>query len=253
VAATHFAHPEYAGTYARARTLSDGTLAQWAEILGALTPRAAVRSVLDLGAGTGRFSALLADVYASPVVAVEPALAMLDQRAASLPNTVRFVAAAAEALPLSADSIDLAFLSMVYHHLANVPVALGELRRVVRAGGCSVVRTATREIVESIPLFDFFPEARDLDRRRMPWRNDLVGAFERQGFAGRTHITVQQRFADDPLEWLHKISLRGLSSLQLLPDDVFARRLAEFERYCRAAPAAPVWEPVDLFVFHAPE
>jgi SAM-dependent methyltransferase len=187
------------------------------------------------------------------VVAVEPALAMLDQRAASLPNTVRFVAAAAEALPLSADSIDLAFLSMVYHHLANVPVALGELRRVVRAGGCSVVRTATREIVESIPLFDFFPEARDLDRRRMPWRNDLVGAFERQGFAGRTHITVQQRFADDPLEWLHKISLRGLSSLQLLPDDVFARRLAEFERYCRAAPAAPVWEPVDLFVFHAPE
>ncbi len=54
------------------------------------------------------------------------------------------------------------------------------------------------------------------------------------------------------MDWLRKISLRGLSSLQLLPDDVFARRLAELERYCRAAPAAPVWAPVDLFAFQAP-
>ncbi len=249
---THFARPEHAGSYARARTLTGDTLRQWADILSELVPRQHVRAVLDLGAGTGRFSALLADLYASPIVAVEPAFAMLDQRETGAPASVRFVAAAGEALPLRAASIDLAFLSMVYHHLADVPAALAELRRVVRAGGRAAVRTATREIIETVPLFDFFPEARELDRRRMPWRHDVAEAFARHGFTAQTQTTVQQRFADDPMEWLHKISLRGLSSLQLLPDDVFDRRLAEFERHCRAARPTPVWEPVDLFVFQVP-
>lgn len=168
----HFARPEHARRYGEARTLTGDTLRLWADVIRALVPRPAVRSVLDLGAGTGRFTTLLADLYASPVVAVEPAWAMLDRRERTARADARFVAGAAESLPLRAASIDLAFLSMVYHHLGDVPAALAELRRVMRAGGWAVVRTA---------------------------------------------------------------SLRGLSSLQLLPDDVFARR-----------------EPVDLFAFQAP-
>jgi ubiquinone/menaquinone biosynthesis C-methylase UbiE len=147
--------------------------------------------------------------------------------------------------------IDLAFLSMVYHHLADVPAALTELRRVVRRGGWVVARTATREIIETVELFDFFPEARELDRGRMPWRRDLIDRFAEAGFAPRAQTTVQHRFADNPQDWLRKIARRGLSSLQLLPDDVFQRRLREFAHHCRTAPPGPVWEPVDLFVFLA--
>jgi ubiquinone/menaquinone biosynthesis C-methylase UbiE len=211
-----------------------------------------VRVILDLGAGTGRFSTLLADCFTAEIVAVEPAWSMLARREAEIRRDVRFVAGVAEALPLRTARVDLAFLSMVYHHFVNVPAALAELRRVVRGGGWVVTRTSTREIVDALDLYEFFPEARELDRRRMPWRGEVAEAFRQAGFVPQAHTTVRQRFADDPDDWLRKIALRGLSSLQLLPEDVFQRRLAEFAAHCRAAPTAPVWEPVDLFVCQAP-
>jgi SAM-dependent methyltransferase len=252
VPAAHFARPEHADPYREARALPADTLGLWTEVIGGLVPRAGVRVVLDLGAGTGRFSALLADLFPAAVVAVEPAWSMLARREAGARPPVHYVVGAAEALPLATARIDLAFLSMVYHHLADVPSALAELQRVVRRGGWVVARTSTREIVEALELFDFFPEAREIDRARMPGRRDVIEAFAGAGLAVRAQTTVSQRFADDPLDWLRKVALRGLSSLQLLPDDVFQRRLREFERHCRAAPPAPVWEPVDLFVFQAP-
>jgi SAM-dependent methyltransferase len=251
VPAAHFARPEHARDYPEARALPPDTLQRWGEVIGGAVPRAGVRAVLDLGAGTGRFSALLADLFGAAVVAVEPAWSMLARRQASGRPDVRFVGAAAEALPLRAAAMDLAFLSMIYHHLADAPAALAELRRVVRRGGWVVMRTSTREIVESLPLYEFFPEARELDRGRMPWRQELMAVFASHGFAARARTTVSQRFADDPADWLGKVALRGLSSLQLLPDAVFQRRLARFANHCLTAPPEPVWEPVDLFVFQA--
>jgi ubiquinone/menaquinone biosynthesis C-methylase UbiE len=248
VATAHFAKPEHARDYAEARALPRDTLERWGSIVADLVPRAGVHAVLDLGAGTGRFSALLADRFAADVVAVEPAWTMLTRREAAR-SDVRFVAGMAEALPLRTGGVDLAFLSMVYHHLADVSRALAELRRVVRPGGWVVARTSTREIVETLDLYEFFPEARELDRSRMPWRREVAEAFASVVFTPQAHTMVRQRFADNPEDWLGKIALRGLSSLQLLPEDVFQRRLAEFARYCRTAPAAPVWESVDLFVF----
>jgi hypothetical protein len=53
-------------------------------------------------------------------------------------------------------------------------------------------------------------------------------------------------------EYLDKIRERPFSSLQLLPDDVFERRLAELEAHCRTGPERPIREPVDLLVFRAP-
>jgi len=252
MSATHFARLEHARDYPQARALPSDTLQQWSRIIVGLVPRPGVRTILDLGAGTGRFSALLADCFTAAVVAVEPAWSMLARREMEPRPDVRFVAGEAEALPVRTEAVDLAFLSMVYHHLADVPLALAEIRRVVRGGGWVVARTSTREVVDALDLYEFFPEARQLDRARMPWRRDVAEAFGEVGFVLQAQTTVQQRLADDPQDWLRKIALRGLSSLQLLPDDVFQRRLAEFAAHCRTAPPTPVWEPVDLFVCQAP-
>lgn len=39
--------------------------------------------------------------------------------------------------------------------------------------------------------------------------------------------------------------------MQVMPDDLWERRLAVFEAHCRTAPDGPVDEPVNLFVFEA--
>jgi SAM-dependent methyltransferase len=240
--------PGVASAYARGRRLPDDTIARWGAVVAGLAPPDGVRRALDLGCGIGRFSGMLAAALGAGVVGVEPSLRMLAERDPGSP--ARFVAGAAEAVPLRAGCVDLAFLSMVYHHLRSVPAAVAELARVLRRGGHVVLRTTTLETLDGFAFLDFFPEAKALDVARMPGRDAVAAAFAAGGFAPVARRTVPHRIAADHDEYLRKVTTRAFSALTLVADEVFARRLPEFERYCRAAaPGAPVWEPVDVFAF----
>jgi SAM-dependent methyltransferase len=88
--------------------------------------------VLDLGAGTGKLTRVLADRYAH-VVAVEP----LDELRAILEVRVPEAeahAATAESIPLGDASVDGVFAGQSFHWFAN-DVALAEISRVLRPGG----------------------------------------------------------------------------------------------------------------------
>jgi ubiquinone/menaquinone biosynthesis C-methylase UbiE len=237
--------------YARARELPAEALATWRRALADTRPPSpAIRRVVDLGCGTGRFTGLLADLYGTAVVGVEPSHGMLAGREPLDPAHARFLAATAEALPLAAGAVDLVFVSMVYHHFAAPPVAVAELARAVRPGGHVMVRNPTRESADAYDYVRFFPDARAFDLRRMPSREGLAQAFQAHGFERRGHRIVHQLFATSYEDYYRKISLRGLSSLQAISDEAFARGLAAFETHCRTAGGAgPIYEPVELFVF----
>ena len=236
--------------YRAARTLPRETMDLWGRAIRAMLPPAGeIARVLDLGCGTARFTGLLADVLSASVVGVEPSLRMLEEREVRDPRRARFVAGRAEALPLAGGSVDLVFASMVYHHL-RADAALAEVARVLRPGASLMIRTPTRESVADFVYFGFFPEALAIDRARMPSRAGLVEACGAAGFTLRGHELVRQRFAEDHADYYRKIALRGLSSLQLLSDDAFARGLREFAAYCRSAErGGPIDETVELFLF----
>src|SRR5262249_47028002 len=131
--------------------------------------------------------------------------------------------------------------------------ALAEAPRVLRPGGWLMLRNPTRESVEEFTYLAFFPEALAIDEARMPSRRALIGACELAGFAPRGHRPIRQKFADDHADYYRKISLRGLSSLQLIPDDAFARGLREFAAYCGSVERhEPIYESVELFLFARP-
>jgi hypothetical protein len=55
---------------------------------------------------------------------------------------------------------------------------------------------------------------------------------------------------DGPEEYRERVRARGFSSLQQIPDEAFARGLAQFEAWSATLPAGePVQERVDVFVF----
>jgi SAM-dependent methyltransferase len=89
-------------------------------------------TVLDLGAGTGKLTRVLADRYAR-VIAVEPLDELREFLHLRVPEAdVR--AGAAEAIPLEDASVDAVFAGQSFHWFAN-DEALGEILRVLRPGG----------------------------------------------------------------------------------------------------------------------
>ncbi|TGD99832.1 class I SAM-dependent methyltransferase [Methylobacterium nonmethylotrophicum] len=118
-----------AETYASGRPDYPAALTAWLRDGLRLGPG---RSAADLGAGTGKFTALLAATGAA-VAAIEPVEAMRARLAASLPG-VTALAGSAEAMPLPDASLDAIVCAQAFHWFAT-PAALAEIRRVLKVGG----------------------------------------------------------------------------------------------------------------------
>ncbi len=100
--------------------------------------------LLDVGAGFGR----LVDLYTGydEVVLLDYSTSMLRQgreRLGSHPR-YRYVAANFYHLPFVDGLVETAVMVRVLHHAQDAPTALGEIARVVRAGGCFVLEYANK-------------------------------------------------------------------------------------------------------------
>ncbi|WP_309066558.1 class I SAM-dependent methyltransferase [Microbacterium sp.] len=98
-----------------------------------LEPGAPVRSVADVGAGTGKLTRAVAEVTDVELVAVDPDAGMLERLTATSPG-VRTLQGTAERLPLPDASVDAVVLGQAWHWV-DPAAALSEIGRVVRPGG----------------------------------------------------------------------------------------------------------------------
>ncbi|MGI8428692.1 MAG: class I SAM-dependent methyltransferase [Solirubrobacteraceae bacterium] len=89
---------------------------------------------LDLGCGTGEFTALLAGAGATPV-GVEVAQAALARARLRHPALAFRLAPIDEPLPFEDGSFDLVWSSEVIEHIADTGAWLSEVRRVLGPGG----------------------------------------------------------------------------------------------------------------------
>ena len=112
------------------------------------------RRVLDLAAGTGKLTRLLAGTGAD-VVAVEPLAAMRDAFAGAVPG-VEILEGTAEAIPLPDASVDAVTVAQAFHWF-DPPPALAELARVLRPGGGLALLWNERD--ESVPWVAELSEA----------------------------------------------------------------------------------------------
>ena len=89
-------------------------------------------NVIDLGAGTGKFTRLLSTL-APTLIAVEPVAAMGAQLTKLLPD-VRLVNGTAESIPLPAASADAVVCAQAFHWFST-EAALAEIHRVLKPDG----------------------------------------------------------------------------------------------------------------------
>lgn len=115
--------------YARGRPGYPPALARWLRNAVGLAPGLVAA---DVGAGTGKFTPLLAATGAE-VIAVEPVDAMRAALQAALPG-VRAVPGTAQALPLPDASLDAIVCAQAFHWFAT-RATMDEFARVLKPGG----------------------------------------------------------------------------------------------------------------------
>ncbi len=101
-----------------------------------------VRSVLDVGCGTGVVGFHLLELAPSAtLVGLDSAPAMLDEARRNAPagRACRFVRGSAYHLPFQEASFDLVASQYVLEHLTDPVSALQEMRRVTQAGGRAMI------------------------------------------------------------------------------------------------------------------
>ena len=187
------------------------------------------KTVLDLGAGTGKLTRALVATGAH-VVAVEPGDAMLAELRRVLPD-VEAVHGGAEAIPLGDGSVDGVTVGQAFHWFRH-DEALPELHRVLRAGGGLALiwnsrdqaRPLQREISELIKPF-VPPNRPPVSHSVRPLEaTDLFGPVER-----RTFPLVHRLDADGVVDRIASVSFVAAAP---------AEQRAELERRLREVVAA---------------
>ena len=146
------------------------------------------RTVLDLGAGTGKLTRLLAPTGVR-VLALEPVAAMRAKLAAAVPQA-ELLDGTAEDIPLPNGSVDAVVVGQAFHWFDAVR-ALSEIHRVLRPGGRLALAWNFRD--ESIPwvarlgelmhpLASATPQARTHVWRAALRRDGLFEPFETLAF-----------------------------------------------------------------------
>jgi len=240
-----------AASYREARALSPQAADAWRAALAPFVPKRRDITILDLGAGTGRFAGLLSRVFAGRVIGVEPALGMRSSASQfQWPNEATVVGGSAESIPLRDGSCDVAWLSQVLHHIRDRALCASELRRVLRGDGRVFIRGAMADSRDLFPTtLRFFPGIAPIFDD-LPTIAATVSTFRVQGFTLEAHHRVEQQICNNLRQFAERTRLRADTSLALLSDDEFAAGMAALdEAAAREVEPSPVVETLELLVF----
>jgi ubiquinone/menaquinone biosynthesis C-methylase UbiE len=187
-------------------------------------------TVVDVGAGTGKFTRLLVPTGAR-VIAVEPLAEMRTQLEAAVPG-IEVLAGSAEELPLADASVDAATAAAAFHWF-ELDRALPELHRVLRPGGGLAIVRNYRDLAQPLQaavqeiIGRYLPVESEFEQ----WRTELEvsGLF---GPLEEIHRTFVQQFDADGLAE----RVGTISYVARLPEEERRRVLAEVRALGAAQP-----------------
>jgi SAM-dependent methyltransferase len=137
--------------------------------------------LLDLGCGTGNFTAALGQ-YAASVTGIDISEGMLRRARAKFPN-LNFVHGDVTNLPFDPDTFDGAFTVQVLHHIKEKERFLKEVYRVLRPGGRFVIDSCSHRQMRTFWFYRYFPEGLDADLARIPDGDEIVLLLRKAGFS----------------------------------------------------------------------
>ena len=181
------------------------------------------RVVLDLGAGTGKLTALLA-AFGATVLAAEPVVEMREALERNVPSANAF-ASTAESIGLAAASVDAVTVGQAFHWFHG-DEALAEIHRVLRPGGRLGLVWNFRD--ETVPW------VAELTRIMEPHRGDAPRAASGAWREAFERTTLFEPLETATFRHVHRLAADGVvarvasvSFIAALPESDRAQVLAE--------------------------
>lgn len=239
--------------YVKGRRLSPAALQLWMTTLSNHIEAKAIRLILDLGCGTGRFSQILGDYFKARVVGVDPSEKMIDQTGPTESATpITFKKGSAESIPLDDQFADLIFMSQAFHHIEDREAAALETFRVAKQKGWLAVRNSTRENLPHLPYLKYFPEAMDVCEGVFPFQKDIEKRYADAGFEWIATQSVSYEHAPNMAVYFEKTKQRVNSDLTLISDVDFEAGVQRMKEKVDLNNPSPIFEQADLFIFRKP-
>ncbi len=215
-----------AASYDRLRPLDEN----WWRLFELLVEEGSLlgRRVLDVGCGTGRLAAALAERGAR-VWGVDPSEEMLAQARQNAPRSAAFKRARAEELPFKDAWFDRAVMRLVVH-LVDRGEAFREVARVLVPSGLALVATYNPRSFESFWVARVFSQIAKIDADRFPDAARLTTELQAAGFARVRARRLEQESRLGREDALERIRARFISTLRLLDEDDFRAGLERAER-----------------------
>jgi ubiquinone/menaquinone biosynthesis C-methylase UbiE len=241
---------DIAVTYDRGRDHGPEFLDLWMNVVSSHVKDQRIKTILDLGCGTGRFSEALRARFEAEVIGIDPSKKMLERaRSKQHDRRIRYEPGRGESIPVPDNSLDLIFMSMIFHHFDNPTLAARECRRVLHDERTVLVRTGIRERISSYPYVDFFPESRPILEEWLPTNTSVRDVFEAAGFSTVTVELVTQEIAPSYAAYAEKLSAGADSVLASLSRRDFNAGMRALRAHAAHSDSEAVFEPIDVFVF----
>ena len=180
--------------------------------------------MLDIGCGTGRFLAQLAEV--AKAWGVDPSPEMLEV-ARSRAGSAGLKLGSAEQLPFKDGWFERATMWLVAH-LVDRPRAFAEARRVLEPGGRFAVATFDPSYFDAFWLNELFPSMERIDRERFPTADELTAGLG--DFAEVRLTRLSQTGSLTREDALERIRGKHISTFDLISEEEYQSGVERAER-----------------------
>jgi ubiquinone/menaquinone biosynthesis C-methylase UbiE len=187
------------------------------------------RRVLDLGCGTGRLSAALAEQGIARAWGVDASPEMLAVARERVPRSVGLTRASAEQLPFRAAWFDRAVMWLVVH-LVDRPAVFREVGRVMVPNGLLAIVSFSSEHFDRYWLNRYFPTIARIDRERFPDERDFQAELTDAGFGAVRFHRLGTHGSLSRAQALERIHGRHISTFDLLDEAEITAGTAMAER-----------------------
>ncbi|HEV2404957.1 MAG TPA: methyltransferase domain-containing protein [Ktedonobacterales bacterium] len=223
-----------AAAFKAVREVPRDGLTEWRDAIDRHLHASPGMTLLDIGAGTGAFSAAFSDWFGVDVLAVEPSAAMRDQ-IPRLPR-IQVFEGSATALPLPDASADAAWLSLVIHHIPDLKIAAREIRRVLRSGAPVLIRQGFPGRCDRVELVRWFPETTRMIAT-YPSVEETCAAFADAGFHREALEQVRETYPVSLADFLGQVDTfrRADTTMRSLTEEEFLRGKERLRRAVQQA------------------